>query len=71
MASEGQEAPIEAMALSGSGRGSDYLFPDGSRIRTCEHVLAALTGLGVWGARLEVDGVRIIPGSRILISTEA
>ena len=56
LASEGQEAPIEAMALSGSGRGSDYLFPDGSRIRTCEHVLAALTGLGVWGARLEVDG---------------
>lgn len=56
LASEGQEAPIERMTLSGSGRGSDYLFPDGRRVRTCEHVLAALTGLGVWGARLEVEG---------------
>ena len=56
LASEGREASIDVLDLVGTGRGSDYVFPDGSRIRTCEHVLAALTGLGVWGARLDVEG---------------
>lgn len=56
LASEGAEMPIDRLALDGSSRGSDYIFPDGRRVRTCEHVLAALTGMGVWEARLEVEG---------------
>lgn len=56
LALNGQEAPISQLRLEGTGRGSDYIFPDGSRVRTCEHVLAALTGMGVWEARLEVEG---------------
>lgn len=56
LAAEGAELPICQLALEGTGRGSDYIFPDGRRIRTCEHVLAALTGMGVWEARLEVEG---------------
>lgn len=54
--SEGREMPVERLALEGGGRGSDYIFPDGSRIRTCEHVLSALAGMGVWNARLSVEG---------------
>ena len=56
LAAEGLEAPIRELGLNGTGRGSDYIFPGGVRIRTCEHVLAALIGMGVWGARLEVEG---------------
>ena len=56
LAAEGQELPISRLALEGTGRGSDYIFPDGHRIRTCEHILAALTGMGIWQARLEVEG---------------
>ena len=57
LATEGSgETPIHQLALEGTGRGSDYIFSDGSRVRTCEHVLAALTGMGVWEARLEVRG---------------
>ncbi|MBR1671760.1 MAG: UDP-3-O-acyl-N-acetylglucosamine deacetylase [Fretibacterium sp.] len=52
----GTELPIEQLGLDGSSRGADYIFPDGRRIRTCEHVLSALTGMGVWEARLSVEG---------------
>ena len=53
---EGAELPLRRLGLVGTGRGSDYVFPEGSRVRTCEHVLSALVGLGVWGARLTVEG---------------
>lgn len=56
LSAEGMSLPISKLALTGSGRGSDYTFPNGVRIRTCEHVLSALTGMGVWGARLTVEG---------------
>lgn len=57
MAADGQEGRrIADLSLRGSGRGSDYIFPNGSSVRTCEHVLAALVGMGVWGARLSVEG---------------
>ncbi|MDR3231099.1 MAG: UDP-3-O-acyl-N-acetylglucosamine deacetylase [Synergistaceae bacterium] len=52
----GAALPLSELALEGSGRGSDLIFPDGKRVRTCEHVLSALTGLGVWSARLSVTG---------------
>lgn len=49
--------PLRKLSLSGTNRGSDYIFPDGSRVRTCEHVLSALSGLGFWsGVNITVNG---------------
>ena len=57
MRSGDNELPLRELSLSGTNRGSDYIFPDGTRVRTCEHVLSALAGLGIWsGVRLIVDG---------------
>ena len=57
MKAGGNELPLSGFALSGTNRGSDYIFPDGSRVRTCEHVFSALTGLGIHeGVRLTVEG---------------
>lgn len=51
------EALISRMKTRGTNRGSDYIFPDGNEIRTCEHVLSSLTGLGIFsGVRVKVDG---------------
>lgn len=51
------ELPVSELALSGTNRGSDYIFPDGTRIRTCEHVLSALYGMGIYsGVRVMVKG---------------
>ncbi len=51
------EMPIEKMNLNGTNRGSDYIFPDGERIRTCEHVFSALYGMGIYsGVRVSVKG---------------
>ncbi|NLL37842.1 MAG: UDP-3-O-acyl-N-acetylglucosamine deacetylase [Fretibacterium sp.] len=52
----GPDIPLYLLALAGDGRGSDCIFPDGTRIRTCEHVLAALAGTGVWCASIRVEG---------------
>lgn len=53
---EGQCLPLSRLFFEGGGRGTDLIFPDGKRIRTCEHVFSALVGLGVWQARLSVTG---------------
>lgn len=51
------EMPIERMNLNGTNRGSDYIFPNGERIRTCEHVFSALYGMGIHsGVRVSVTG---------------
>ena len=51
------ELSLRNFSLNGTNRGSDYIFPDGSRIRTCEHVLSALTGMGIYsGVRLTITG---------------
>ena len=51
------ELPLRELSLSGTNRGSDYIFPDGTRVRTCEHVFSALAGLGIWsGVRVTVEG---------------
>ena len=51
------ELPLRELSLSGTNRGSDYIYPDGTRVRTCEHVFSALAGLGFWrGVRLTVEG---------------
>jgi len=56
LAIEGEHLPLSQLALEGTGRGSDLIFPSGRRVRTCEHVLSALTGLGVWRAKLLATG---------------
>lgn len=57
MRSGENELPLRCLGLSGTNRGSDYVFPDGTRVRTCEHVLSALSGMGIWsGVRLCVEG---------------
>ena len=58
MKSGENELPLKNFSLSGTNRGSDYIFPDSSeKIRTCEHVLSALTGLEIFsGARITVNG---------------
>ena len=57
MRSGDNELPLRELSLSGTNRGSDYIFPDGTRVRTCEHVLSALAGLDIWsGVRLIVEG---------------
>ena len=57
MRSGNNELPLSKFALNGTNRGSDYIFPDGESIKTCEHVLSALTGMGIWsGARITVKG---------------
>ena len=57
MRSGDNELPLSKFSTSGLNLGSDYIFPNGSKIRTCEHVLSALTGLGIFsGARLTVKG---------------
>ena len=72
------EINIEKLSLRGSGRGSDYIC-DKFIIRTCEHVLAGLTGMGVWSAELEIleggefpalDGCAELVSNKILENSE-
>jgi len=51
---DGTRLPLSRLALEGTGRGTDLVFPDGKRVRTCEHILSALAGLGVWRAKLSI-----------------
>lgn len=53
---EGECLPLSRLSYEGGGRGSDLVFPNGRKIRTCEHVLSALVGAGVWQAKLSVTG---------------
>lgn len=49
--------PLRELRTRGTNRGSDYIFPDDSEIRTCEHVLSALYGMEIYsGVSLNVDG---------------
>ena len=57
MCNQGNESLISKCRLSGTNRGSDYIFHDDSRIKTCEHVLSALNGMGIYSdAKITVDG---------------
>lgn len=52
-----EEAPLHTLRTNGTNRGSDYIFPSGRIVRTCEHVLSALAGTGIYsGVRVTVDG---------------
>lgn len=51
------DMPVANLNLNGTNRGSDYIFPDGERIRTCEHVLSGLYGMGIYSrVRVRVTG---------------
>ncbi|GHV45232.1 UDP-3-O-acyl-N-acetylglucosamine deacetylase [Synergistales bacterium] len=53
----GKYYALSEFSLSGGARGSDLIFPENNtRARTCEHVLSALCGSGVWRARLTLSG---------------
>ena len=73
MCSGNNELPLSKFKFNGTNRGSDYIFDDGTRIRTCEHVLSALTGMGIWsGVRISVDGGEMpaLDGCAKLLSDE-
>ena len=57
MRSGDNELPLRLLRTNGTNRGSDYIFPDGETVRTCEHVFSALTGLEIFsGVRVTVEG---------------
>lgn len=56
----GSEAvPISKLSCSGSSRGSDLTFPNGEKVRTVEHLLAAIAGLGLWRSVISVEGPEV------------
>jgi UDP-3-O-[3-hydroxymyristoyl] N-acetylglucosamine deacetylase len=60
----GTEIPATADHVVDTSR-CTTLGKDGATIMTVEHLLAALTGLGIWSARIEVEGpeIPILDGS--------
>jgi len=55
----GVYTPIKELRFEGSSRGSDLIFPDGSKVRTVEHLLSAIVGLGLWKTNIKVEGLEI------------
>lgn len=52
-----EEYPLSKLSSDGTKRGSDYIFPSGETVRTCEHVLSSLAGLLIYsGVRITADG---------------
>ena len=51
--------PIKELKIEGSARGSDLIFPSGSKVRTVEHLLSAIGGLGLWKTNIKVEGFEI------------
>ena len=50
---------VEEAIAEGDGRGSTLSFPNGITIRTVEHLLSALAGVGLWNAAIRVEGNEI------------
>ncbi|MBQ6774604.1 MAG: UDP-3-O-acyl-N-acetylglucosamine deacetylase [Synergistaceae bacterium] len=49
--------PISRFKTNGTNRGSDYIFTNGDKIMTCEHVLSGLAGLDIFsGLKLTING---------------
>lgn len=59
LGSGGELFSVEKCAFSGTGRGTEVLLPDGTALKTPEHLFAALAGLGVWQVRITVQGPEI------------
>ena len=56
---EEKSCPLFSCSFSGLGRGTDLLLPGGGRIKTTEHLFAALSGLGISSVRIAVRGPEI------------
>jgi UDP-3-O-[3-hydroxymyristoyl] N-acetylglucosamine deacetylase len=56
---DGKTYRVEEALAVGDGRGSTLSFPNGITIRTVEHLLSALSGLGIWDAEIRVEGGEI------------
>ena len=73
LSAKGEEYPLRELFADGTRRGSDYIFPSGERIRTCEHIFSSLAGLGIYsGIRITVEGGEMpaLDGCSRLISSE-
>lgn len=55
----GEAFPLEECSFSGAGRGTEIFLPDGSSLKTPEHLFAALGGLGVWSVRITAHGPEV------------
>lgn len=51
--------PVQSAECDGSARGTVLTFPDGSVVRTVEHLLGVLSGLGVWSVEINVRGSEV------------
>ncbi len=56
---DGECTPLYSCSFSALGRGTDLLLPDGGRIKTTEHLFAALSGLGIYAVRIGLTGPEI------------
>jgi len=56
---EGKRYRVQDLEADGSARGTVLLFPDGKSVMTVEHLLAALSGLGVWQVAFSVEGPEV------------
>lgn len=73
LSSDGEENFLTELLTDGTHRGSDYIFPTGKRIRTCEHIFSSLGGLGIYsGIRITSEGGEMpaLDGSSREISRE-
>ena len=48
--------PLTSCSSSALGRGTDIILPGGGRIKTTEHLFAALSGLGIHAVRIGLTG---------------
>lgn len=56
---EGERYRLQDLEADGSFRGTTLFLPDGSSIKTVEHLLAALSGLGVWQVAFSIEGSEV------------
>ena len=57
--SEKEFIPLYSCSTSASGRGTDLFLPGGGRMKTTEHLFAALSGLGIHGVSISLIGPEI------------
>lgn len=55
----GVVASLAECAAEGVGRGTTVILPGGARVRTTEHLFAALFGLGLWSVRITMKGPEV------------
>jgi len=56
---ERESFPLEKCRFTGTGRGTEVFLPDGSSLKTPEHLFGALSGLGVWSAAISAEGPEV------------